>query len=128
MRRGELAGTASPSAPACQMRAVGREAVDHGVAVAVGHIEVAAGSDRDIGRMVEGRLRARAVPLAERQQQPAFRVEGEHLVRVPVHDKDAPVRSRRDAVRVRDLAVAQLRTKFPCASNTSTGVERRWQM
>ena len=87
--------------------------MDHGVAVAVGDIEVAAGPDRDIGRVVEGRLGPGAVPLAERQQQPALGVEDEHLVRVPVHDQDAAVRGRGDAVRVGDLAVAPASDEVP---------------
>ena len=105
--------------PAREVRTVGTEAVDHGVAVAVGDEEVAVRPDCDIGRVVEGRLGPGAVPFAERQQQLAFAVEDEHLVRVPIYHQDAAVRGDSDPVRVRNLPVA------PASDEVPLGIEHQ---
>jgi hypothetical protein len=91
MRRHELAGLVAKTAPRQLERAVRPEAVDLGVAVTVGDEDPAVGGDGDVSRMVERRLPARRMPLAQSEQLLAFGTERDDLVRVAIGDED-PVR------------------------------------
>jgi hypothetical protein len=104
MRRGELAWPAARPAEALQMAAVSGEAVDHSVAVTVGNIDFAVPGDRDIGRMVERRIRARPVALAEGPLQLAPRAHDQDLMSVPVDQEQAVIRRDRDPMSVVDQA------------------------
>ena len=89
------------------MAAVGGEAVDHRVTVAVGDVDLAVGGDGGIGRMVERRAQARPMALAERREGLAVGGQDQDLVGVAIDQKQAVVRRDRDAVRIRDPAFGQ---------------------
>ena len=55
-----------------------------GVAVAVGDIDIAAQSDRDIRRMIERQPEPGLMAFAQGRQQPPVGIEDQDLVRVPV--------------------------------------------
>ena len=89
------------------MRAVGCEAMDDGVAVAVRDVDVAVRRDRDAGRVVEWRLKPRQVPRADGADLLAFGGEDQNLVRIPVDQQDAAVGRDGQAVRIGDPILAQ---------------------
>ena len=88
------------------MRAVGREAMDDGVAVAVRDVDVAVRRGRDTGRVVEGRLKPRRVPRADGAGLLAFGGEDQNLVGIPVDQQDAAVGRDGQAVRIGNPALA----------------------
>ena len=65
MRRGEDAGTAAVAAPGADQRAVGGEAMDAGIAVAVGDVDLAVARLGRRRRMVERRVERGPMPLAQ---------------------------------------------------------------
>src|SRR5207245_2877344 len=84
MRRGESAGTAALAAPGLDQRAVGREAMDAGIAVAVGDVDLAVTRLGCRGWMVERRVERGPMALAQRLHQLAVPVEAQHLMGVAV--------------------------------------------
>jgi hypothetical protein len=133
----ELALGLARRAPGCDEPAVARKAVHAGVAVAVGHVDVAIGVADHLGRVIERPCRALRQPVrniagvrmlaarAELQQQLA--VQRERL-----RDRGGAVGRVDDvvddfqAMRVRDLAAAPGAQVFPSRSNTTTGGSLRW--
>ena len=84
------------------MFALGREAMHHGVAVAVGDVDLPVGGERHVGRVVEGALEVRFVALADLAEWLAHGGEDQDLVGIPV-DQEHPVVARdEDPVRVGD--------------------------
>ena len=88
------------------MRAVGRESMDDGVAVAVGDVDLAVRRDRNTGRVVEGRLKLRRMPRADGAGRLAAGAEDEDLVGIAVHEQDAAVGRDGQAVRIGDAVLA----------------------
>ena len=106
VRRGEGAGARAGPAPGGDQRAVGREAMDAGIAVAVGDVDLAVGRLGRCGRMVERRVERGPVPLAQRLQELAVAVEAQHLVGVAVGHQDRAVGGGIDVVRFGQHAFA----------------------
>ncbi len=117
VRRREGARPCARSAPGRDQGAVGREAMDAGIAVAVGDVDLAVDRLRCRGRMIEGCIERRPVPRAQRLQELAIAVEAQDLMGVAVGDQDRAMGRSIDVVRIRQRAFA------PGAGKTAVAIE-----
>ena len=104
MGRHELAWPMANSPPAANIPPVRGKAVEAGIPVAVGYVDLAILRDGDVGRVVEGRLPMRLMTLAEVKDLGAIRREHDDFVRVAVGEEDPVVAVDEDAVRIENSA------------------------